>query len=66
MSNLLVRQDESIATVIFNRPKPRNAITVCLDPTKRPVAGVAAARKVLDPSYLQIILMKRTLTDKDL
>ena len=37
-----------------------------LDPSKLPVAGVAAARKVLDPELPSNELMKRTLKDKDL
>ena len=37
-----------------------------LDPGKLPVAGVAAARKVLDPQLPSNELMKRTLKDKDL
>jgi carboxymethylenebutenolidase len=37
-----------------------------LDPIKLPVAGVAAARKVLDPQLPSNELMKRTLKDKDL
>ncbi len=37
-----------------------------LDPVKLPVAGVAAARKVLDPRLPSSELMKRTLKDKDL
>ena len=37
-----------------------------LDPGKLPVAGVAAARKALDPELPSNELMKRTLKDKDL
>jgi len=37
-----------------------------LDPGKLPVAGVAAARKVLDPQLSSNELMKRTIKDKDL
>jgi carboxymethylenebutenolidase len=37
-----------------------------LDENKRPVAGVPAARKVLDPQLPSNELMKRTLKDKDL
>jgi carboxymethylenebutenolidase len=37
-----------------------------LDPGKLPVAGVATARKVLDPQLPSNELMKRTLKDKDL
>lgn len=37
-----------------------------LDPSKLPVAGVAAARKVLNPELPSNELMKRTLKDKDL
>ena len=37
-----------------------------LDPGKLPVAGVAAARKVLDAELPSNEMMKRTLKDKDL
>src|SRR5262249_9793800 len=37
-----------------------------LDPGKLPVAGVAAARKTLDPQLPSNELMKRTTRDKDL
>jgi carboxymethylenebutenolidase len=37
-----------------------------LDPNKLPVAGVAAARKVLNPELPSNELMKRSLKDKDL
>jgi carboxymethylenebutenolidase len=37
-----------------------------LDPDKLPVAGLATARKVLDPQLPSNELMKRTLKDKDL
>lgn len=37
-----------------------------LNPDKLPVAGAAAARKVLDPQLPSNELMKRTLKDKDL
>ena len=36
-----------------------------LDPTQLPVAGVAAARKVIDPELPSNELMKRTIDDKD-
>ena len=37
-----------------------------LDPTQLPVAGVAAARKVIDPELPSNELMKRTIDDNDL